>query len=312
RFIGNTASIAKEPFSLDDDSEDEDKNVKKGNVLSFEIIAEASIGDKRIGVLKMDVDYLGLIFAIGLEDEKNPKRKSISRIAALSRSLDMFFAGYLNKICDDVFDEWKNDENNKWEHKDKVDQIFYIVYSGGDDLLIVGPWSEMPKLARKINDEFKAYTCNNPDINISAGIFLCKSKYPISLAAKAGGEQLEASKDNGRKSITLFGDTVEWISSDYNLGMDKLLSFGEQLNSYISNKDLPRGFVHGLLRKHKQYNGGQDPNFIPAVIYQLVRNIKDDKLRNELKGKLIGDKRLFFKHIKIPASYALLKSRKEG
>lgn len=178
--------------------------------------------------------------------------------------------------------------------------------------LIVGPWSEMPKLAKKINDEFKDYTCNNPDINISAGIFLCKPKYPISLAAKGAGEQLETSKKEERKKITLFDETVEWISGNANLGMDELLSFGEQLYGYISNKDLPRGFVYGLLRKHKQYNGGQDLNFIPAIIYQLVRNIKDDKLRNELKARLICDKRLFFKHIKIPASYALLKSRKEG
>jgi len=315
RFIGNTAPAAKEGFSIDDNSEDEDKKVDKDNVLSFEMIADASIGDKRIGILKMDVDFLGLIFAIGLEDEKNPKRKSISRIANLSRSMDMFFAGYLNKICDDVYKEWKNDVNNKWEHKDKVNQIFYIVYSGGDDLLIVGPWSEMPKLAKKINDEFKGYTCNNPDINISAGIFFCKPKYPISLAAKAAGEQLETSKDKGRMSITLFGDTVEWASSD-RICFDELLTFGEELYQYVNSSEqtqkLPRGFVHGLLRKHKQYRGGDDYNFIPAIIYQLARNVKNDELKNKLKTKLINDKRLFFKHIKIPASYALLKSRKEG
>lgn len=307
RFIGNTAPVAKEPFSIGD-SEDEDKRVDKGNVLSFEMIADASIGDKRLGVLKMDVDYLGLIFAIGLEG----KQKSISRVTSMSRLMDIFFAGYLNRICDDIFNEWNDDENNKWEHKDKVDQIFYIVYSGGDDLLIVGPWSEMPKIAKMINDEFKDYTCKNPDINISAGIFLCKPKYPISFAAKGAGEQLETSKEKGRKRITLFDDTAEWVSGNDNLGMDELLSFGEQLYNCISNKDLPRGFVHGLIRKHKQYNKGQDPNFIPAVIYQLVRNIKDDDLRRELKAKLITDKNGYFKRIKIPASYALLKSRKEG
>lgn len=309
RFIGNTAPVAIDKIEIGNEkADDEDKVIHKDGVLSFEAMAEASIGDKRIGILKMDVDCLGLIFAIGLE----PKQKSISRITSLSRSIDMFFSGYLNKICDDVFDEWKNDKNNKWEHKDKVNQIFYIVYSGGDDLLIVGPWSEMPKLAKKINDEFKDYTCKNPDINISAGIFLCKPKYPISLAAKGAGEALEASKDKGRKRITLFDDTVEWISGNNNLGMKELLIFGEQLYSYISNKDLPRGFVHGLLRKHKQYRGGDDHNFIPAIIYQLVRNIKDDDLRMKLKAKLIADKNGYFKKIKIPASYTLLKSRKEG
>ncbi len=313
RFIGNTAPVANADFSIGDDQTDEDKQVKKGNVLSFEIIADASIGDKRLGILKMDVDHLGLIFTLGLEEQQHSKRKSISRIAALSRSMDMFFGGYLNTICNEIFEQWKNE--SEWEHRGKVTQIFYIVYSGGDDLLIIGPWSEMAKLALKIQDEFKAYTCHNPDINISAGIFLCKPKYPISLAAKAAGEQLDTSKDNGRKRITLFSDTVEWKVNG-EICIKELLDFGEDLYSHInsddSRKKLPRGFVHGLLRKHKQYNGGQDPNFIPAVIYQLARNVKDDGLRNKLKKTLITDKSCYFKHIKIPASYALLKSRKGG
>lgn len=316
RFIGNTAPVARSSFSIGKDTDDDDKKVEAGDVLSFEIIADASIGDKRIGILKMDVDHLGLIFSLGLEEKQNKKRKSISRIATLSRSMDMFFGGYLNKICDNIYEDWKNNKDNKWEHKYKVKQIFYIVYSGGDDLLIIGPWSEMPKLAKAIHDEFKAYTCENPDINISAGIFLCKPKYPISLAAKAAGEQLEISKNKERKRITLFDDTVEWSGNCANNkpGLEELLSFGEDLYRDIndSDKKLPRGFVHGLLRKHKQYNGGQDPNFIPAIIYQLVRNVKDDKLRNRLKSKLISDRNVYFKHIKIPASYALLKSRKEG
>ena len=172
----------------------------------------------------------------------------------------------------------------------------------------------MPKLAKKVNDEFKGYTCNNPDINISAGIFFCKPKYPISLAAKAAGEQLETSKDKGRNSITLFGDTVEWVSSD-RICFDELLTFGEELYQYVNSSEqtqkLPRGFVHGLLRKHKQYDGGKDYNFIPAIIYQLARNVKNDDLRRSLKEKLITDKKNYFNHIKIPASYALLKSRKE-
>lgn len=312
-FIGNTVPVATADFSIDDKSVDKDKIAQKGDVLSFEMLAEASLGDKRISILKMDVDYLGLIFAIGLEDERNPKRKSISRISALSRLMDMFFVGYLNKICDDVYEKWKNDENNKWEHKGNVTQIFYIVYSGGDDLLIVGPWSEMPKLAKKINEEFKEYTCKNPDINISAGIFFCKPKYPISIAAKAAGERLNDSKNKGRKRITLFGDTVEWVNGKGN-SFEELLSFGEELYNHIVSEEkenrLSRGFVHGLLRKYKQYDSGRDLNYIPAIIYQLSRNVKDKELRDDLRDKLI--KKELFKNINIPASYALLRSRKEG
>ncbi len=178
--------------------------------------------------------------------------------------------------------------------------------------MIVGPWSEMPKLALRIQNEFKKFTAYNPEINISAGIFLSKPKYPISLASKNAGEQLELSKNEERKNkITLFGDTVEWKSINA-AGMDKLLSFGEEIYAQITKKDLPRGFVHKLLRIYKQFKGGEDFRFIPAIIYQLSRNIKNEAVKQILKEKLITDMSGYFKKIRIPASYALLKSRKEG
>ncbi|MDW8087706.1 MAG: type III-A CRISPR-associated protein Cas10/Csm1 [Candidatus Calescibacterium sp.] len=309
RFVGNSAPLAKQSFSVED-SEDEDASVQEGNVLSFEIIADSSIGDKKLGILKMDVDFLGLIFSVGFERESGSSRRSISRLSSVSRMLDLFFCGYINKICNDAFEEWKKDNNNNWEHKDKVSQIFYVVYSGGDDLLIVGPWSETPKLAKKIRDEFKKYTCYNPDINVSAGIFVCRPKYPISLAAKSAGEFLEYSKDKGRNRITIFGDTVEW-STQNSADFEKLMEFGESLFDFISRNKIPRSFVHKLMSIYKQYRNGDDLNYIPAVIYQIARNIDDYNIREYLMQKLIIDRGLFFKNIKIPVSYALLKTRKE-
>lgn len=320
RFIGNAVPIAKEDFEQEtEEEEDGKKQALKDRVLTFETIADMSIGDKRLGILKMDVDYLGLIFAIGLPEGQ----KSISRIAALSRGMDWFFGGYLNNICKKVFEEWKKDAHKAgWGEKaDKIENIFYIVYSGGDDLMIVGPWSEMPVLAKKIRDEFKVYTCNNVDINISAGIFFCKPKYPISLAVEAAGDALESSKDKGRRRITIFGETVEWMDGE-SIGFDNLLDCGETFFEAITAVEkedrLPRGFIHGLLRKHKQYESGDDLNYIPALIYQMERNIKKDakitsgeiKLKEYLKEKLLTVGNGYFRKIRIPASYALLKSRK--
>ncbi len=323
RFLGKTAPVAKESFEQKtEEDESGKKQAKEGNVLTFETMADMSIGDKRIGILKMDVDYLGLIFAIGLPEQQ----KSVSRVTALSRGTDWFFSGYLNKICETVFEDWKQNAHKAgWAEKaDKIENIFYIVYSGGDDLLIIGPWSEIPKLARAIRNEFKAYTCNNSDINLSAGIYLCKPKFPISISAKLAGDQLEGSKNSGRNRITCFGDTVKWIGKNGEVGFDQLFDFGESIYEAISKEDgndrLPRSFVHGLLRKHKQFEEGKDKNYIPAIIYQLERNVKNTArietkegekgLKNYLWEKLITDKNGFQK-IKIPASYALLKSRKE-
>lgn len=325
RCIGNTAPKVLKTFEQGTEGEEGGKKqTKEGNVLTFETMADMSIGDKRIGILKMDVDYLGLIFGIGLPE----KQKSISRVTAIGRGMEYFFSAYLNEICKRVFEDWKQNAHKAgWAEKaDKIENIFYIVYSGGDDLLIIGPWSEIPKLAQAIRNKFKVYTCNNSDINLSAGIYFCKPKFPISISAKKAGEQLEDSKNRERKNrITCFGDTVKWISENGEVGFEQLFNFGETLYEAISKEDsrerLPRSFVHGLLKKHKQYEEGKDKNYVPAIIYQLERNVKNTAkiitkegekgLKEYLREKLITDKDGYFQKIKIPASYALLKSRKE-
>ena len=50
----------------------------------------------------MDIDNLGAIFSTGFEEEN----KSIARISTLSRMIDLFFCGYINKICDDLSKEY--------------------------------------------------------------------------------------------------------------------------------------------------------------------------------------------------------------
>jgi CRISPR-associated protein Csm1 len=295
QFIANIVPIATESFSIKEEGVEEDIKVEKGHVLSFEILADASIGDKKIGLLKMDVDNLGLIFGRGI------KEKSISRVSTLSRLMTTFFCGYINQICHELFLQWKKDKNNLWEHKDKVEEIFYIVYAGGDDLLIIGPSSEIPKLALKIRDEFKEYTCDNPDITISAGIFFCKPKYPVSLAAKGVTESLEKSKKD-KNSITIFDDTVSWEK------YKELLEFGESLFQHTQEEKIPRGFLYKVLMIHKQYKKGEDYNYIPMFLYFLSRNIKVKEIIEEIKEKGIKE----FKYIKLPVNYALLKSRKEG
>lgn len=58
----------------------------------------------------------------------------------LSRMLELFFNGYLHEI---IAKKYKN---------------VYCVFAGGDDLFLLGPWSEMPELAIEINTKFDEYT----------------------------------------------------------------------------------------------------------------------------------------------------------
>ena len=82
---------------------------------------EKGRGIKRLGVLRADVDDLGAAFASGIPAEK----VSISRTATLSRALSYFFKHKINEILD----------SGKYR--------LQIIYSGGDDLFIVGNWSSL-------------------------------------------------------------------------------------------------------------------------------------------------------------------------
>jgi CRISPR-associated protein Csm1 len=66
-----------------------------GKPLYFNHLAEISKGANKLGVLKMDVDNLGLIFSKGFAQIGGA---SISRISSLSFYLDLFFSGMINQI----------------------------------------------------------------------------------------------------------------------------------------------------------------------------------------------------------------------
>ncbi len=93
--LAQTVPVATGNIELDTEKdEDGDKALHIDQSLSFTTLADMATGDKRIGVLKMDVDNLGFIFSIGLEAPENLKNqgslRSISRLSTLSRQITAF------------------------------------------------------------------------------------------------------------------------------------------------------------------------------------------------------------------------------
>ncbi|PSR05960.1 MAG: type III-A CRISPR-associated protein Cas10/Csm1 [Bacteroidetes bacterium SW_10_40_5] len=108
----------------------------------------------RLGVLRMDVDSLGQLFIDGFHES----RRTFSRYSTLSRNLDYFFKGYINTI---------------WETYFRDDT--FIIYSGGDDLFIVGKWDQMIVMAKQIYRDFRKWTCWNENLTLSGGLWVCHS-----------------------------------------------------------------------------------------------------------------------------------------
>jgi len=158
-----------------------------------EELAQASEGGlKRLGVLRMDVDNLGNLVVHGL-----PARTAM-QTAELSQALERFFAGWLDRICSRIGKE-----------------LFYVLFAGGDDLFVVGPWSHMPTLAQAIRDDFASYTGRHPGIHLSAGIAVVGEKAPLHAAADESHDALGGAKKLDRdtppqekNAITFLGSSV--------------------------------------------------------------------------------------------------------
>ena len=136
------------------------------------------------GALRMDVDNLGAIFRYGLGENA-----TISRMATLSESLRLFFEGYVPKLCKDY--------NNDPQEKEKK-EILELIYAGGDDLFLVGGWSALPRIAKKIRDEFRCFVTGN-HVTLSGGIFIEHQKFPAYQFAELSGEAEHAAKELKRK-----------------------------------------------------------------------------------------------------------------
>lgn len=195
-----------------------------GKVLDFNELAESSgdktgKGIKRLGVLRADVDGLGAAFIAGFihKENKNPEAyATLSRYAALSRSMALFFRKIIKGICKKELPEGIK-PFYLFEDKDGEPRKIHVVYSGGDDLFLVGAWDDLMGFAVDLKRVFSVYT--NGKLTFSAGLGLYSSTYPISRMAEVTGELEELAKNSpGKNSIALFGSGTEYHRNEKNGG----------------------------------------------------------------------------------------------
>ncbi|MEA3408142.1 MAG: type III-A CRISPR-associated protein Cas10/Csm1 [Chloroflexota bacterium] len=162
-----------------------------GRIRTTDEMAEASRGTERLGVLRMDVDDMGRVFAEGLGEWA-----TISRVATLSLAISLYFEGWVEEVAR--------------AHDTKGNRI-YSIYSGGDDLSFVGSWDAVVEVAKAISDDFARYTGYNPDLHLSGGMTLVGGKYPIyTAAAEAGACEKRAKDFPGKNAFNFLGQTVSW------------------------------------------------------------------------------------------------------
>ncbi len=268
-------------------------NGNKDEVMAFEELVNEAEGDKKLAFARGDVDNLGLIFMQGLGEDY-----SISRIATLSRTLDLFFTGYLNYLF-----------NNSEELKNKI----YVVYAGGDDFFIIGPWNTVLKALKRIREDFKNYTCNNKDMNISCGVFIAHDFYPIRFAGDLAGKEEDIAKKE-KPAIRVLGETLKW--EEYAKGLDSAENIADNIEKGLIGRSLFYKFYQLLGSFRKPSKNGKtlevDPRFYPMFYYFLYRNVKDEKLKNDMIEFFTDTKKDYQirKEALFKAKYVIMKTRK--
>jgi len=291
-------------------------------VMSFEDLAKLeSENYPLLGILRLDVDNLGAVFRFGLkEKELKEKKFTPSRVAYLSRELNIFFEWYINALA-------------------KKHSI-YIAYSGGDDVFVVGNWYKILLFAKDLREEFHKFSSRNNYLSLSGGILFTKPNFPISQAAILAGEQekmAKRTKDPLEKDrIGIFDVSFSW--SDFDLYIQKaeqILEVIKTTNGKNKEELIPRSFIHSLLNLTKRSFDRMGRinvyEFIKSknkILYQFARRKVTDNVitkENIVNGQKILNDALynlaldflrnpepeeFYKKFQLTASIILYKTRR--
>jgi CRISPR-associated protein Csm1 len=122
----------------------------------------------------------------------------------------------------------------------------YTVYSGGDDLLLAGPWDVMVKFAIRVNDEFRSSLGKHGKhgLTISAGLAFTKPKIPLRHAVERADELLEKSKKGTKDQCACLDAVLRWDRFVEAVGSGrKIAKWIEDRRGYC-----PRSLVQRLYR----------------------------------------------------------------
>lgn len=271
--------------------------LKAGEIATFDQLE--SEGVKRWGVLRMDVDNLGKIFQEGIPNS------SLSRVVGLSSLLRLYFEGHVPGLAE---------EYNRKSGQPRM----YLMYAGGDDLFIVGGWSDLPHLAQAIRQDFAAFACQNPKLTISGGISIALGeKYPLYQAARDAGDAEHQAKQRAggtKDALSFLGEVMGW-GAEY----DRVKNRVDDLRRWLGDGEgkLPRSFLMTLRaidgewrewkKQESEQNAGKPRRYEHSdktlylgpwqwhLIYSLTRvgdRSRNEKVRTEVQQfaeKIVSD-----------------------
>jgi len=260
-------------------------------------MAKSHEGIQRISVFRGDVDNLGYTMLAGYERqsqnvEERYRFVTLSRIAGLSRQLSLFFKYYVNQI---LAHPSKNHLTNTPISKRDV----MIVYSGGDDIFLIGQWQDTLEAALDIQESFFAFT--GGALTLSGGLGIFDVKHPVAVSSLEVASMEKTSKNQPEKnSLTLFKSSTEHTYG-WEPFQSKVLSEKVTLlqTFFAKDQDSTRGnaFLYGLLDLLREAN--QTIN-IARCAYKLTRLAPKENAPYQIKEQYKQFSQNIMKWIRTP------------
>ena len=257
-----------------------------GRIIEFEYLAKFAkerTGTDKLGILKMDIDNLGLLFQ---------KNDQIKQTQSVSIALAWFFEEFINHLLDEPYG--KPIEVGNSEFQDSYRNNIYVVFSGGDDCFMLGAWDAIFEFAIRLNNEFsvfgeflqnevKSLICK---LTLSAGLLVVDSKFPvvrfaqmaedaISDAKKATNEKDEIVKN----SVSVFGQVLSWRE------FEEAQDTSSILTHLIKEKDESRAILERIKRSAIGFEKAQDSSLKgeKAAIWRLYYYLRNVRNRKEME-----------------------------
>lgn len=262
-----------ESMELDEDSK----------TVTFRSLAKSAKGIERLSVLRADVDDLGASFVNGFRDSDSGVRfNTLARTSTLSRQLTLFFKLYLKKVIKGDA-EVGNGAAGTWSElshfykksvQEQEKRSIAVVYSGGDDVFLVGAWNDVIDVALDLQEAFRRFTGGK--LHFSAGIGLYSPSFPIHRMAVVTGELEDSAK------------RVEWQNPDTEMVEKKngICLFEEKENySFTQFKKAVLGEKYLLIEHFFRSTNDYGKAFLYRLL-EMLREVRDKKGKVLNRAKL--------------------------
>lgn len=276
---------------------------EKGKIKTFDEYAKGSLsegkGTARLGVLKLDVDNLGSLF-------RDLKPGTISRITYLSRMVSLFFDMLIH-----------------WFVKNDYAENLYVVYSGGDDVLVFGSWPDVVEFTKDLRRKFQKYTAGVTEIDgsspyhFSASVHFGDAHLNVRMAADYADHTLDQAKsfDEKKDKVFIMDDVYTWKELDW---INELRVLVRDVSEAEKSRNLIRKIYDSARGFQKVLGEDGRRGFQPVRFWRLAYYLRG--VKNERREPIIEKyKEAFVKKDAVKATapraaarLAEMDTRKEG